>query len=46
MYKLAAKVGIWPGTLGQMVNERIPLPVGMAKKIEEAIEAYIAEDTK
>jgi hypothetical protein len=37
IYKLAAAVGVYPGRLGQMLNERIPLPSAVAERVAAAI---------
>ena len=37
IYKLAAEVGVYPGRLGMMLNERIPLPSTVAERIVDAL---------
>jgi plasmid maintenance system antidote protein VapI len=37
LYRLAATVGVHPGRLGQMLNERLPLPLDVAERINEAL---------
>ena len=40
IYQLAAQVGVYPGRLGQMLNERIPMPEDVAERMAQAIEAW------
>jgi len=37
IYELAAEVGVWPGRLGQMLNERVPMPQSVAHALERAL---------
>lgn len=36
-YVLAARVGVHPGRLGQMLNERLPMPPGVAERVAAAL---------
>ncbi len=38
LYKLAADVGIHPGRLGRILNERLPLPPRVAEKIMQVLD--------
>ena len=38
LYRLAADVGVWPGRLGQMLNERIPMPAEVAERLTTALD--------
>jgi hypothetical protein len=38
-YRVASRVGIHPARLGQMLNERIPMPPQVAEHISVAIQA-------
>ncbi|MDO8475016.1 MAG: hypothetical protein Q7W02_02270 [Candidatus Rokubacteria bacterium] len=37
-YELAAEVGINPGRLGEMLNERVPMPPAVTLRIVEVLE--------
>ncbi len=39
IYVLAAEIGVYPGRLGQMLNERLPMPDEIADRLEEALRA-------
>ncbi len=36
-YQLAAKVGVHPGRLGQMLNGKLPLPTELAERLSEVL---------
>jgi plasmid maintenance system antidote protein VapI len=36
-YQLAAKVGVHPGRLGQMLNGKLPLPAELAERLSEVL---------
>jgi plasmid maintenance system antidote protein VapI len=36
-YELAAKVGVHPGRLGQMLNGKQPLPTELAERLSEVL---------
>src|SRR6266849_6098866 len=38
LYKLASDVGVHPGRLGQILNERLPLPEGLGERILRAVD--------
>jgi hypothetical protein len=40
LYRLAATVGVHPGRLGQMLNERLPLPLDIAERVCEALDRH------
>jgi plasmid maintenance system antidote protein VapI len=37
VYTLAAQIGLHPGRLGQMLNERLPMPVDVAARVGAAL---------
>lgn len=37
VYALAARVSIHPGRLGQMLNEKLPMPDSVAERIVKAL---------
>lgn len=37
IYKLAAAVDVYPGRLGQMLNEHIPMPESVVQKLSDAL---------
>jgi hypothetical protein len=37
LYRLAATIGVHPGRLGQMLNERLPMPADVVARIREAL---------
>ena len=39
LYELAAEIGMHPGRLGAMLNERMPLRPEMAERVAEALRA-------
>ena len=44
LYEIAADVGLHPGRLGSMLNERLPMPAEIAERITEAIGRAQHED--
>lgn len=40
LYVLAAEVGIYPGRLGQMLNERVAMPDAVARKLSVALDKF------
>jgi plasmid maintenance system antidote protein VapI len=37
VYQLAAQIGLHPGRLGQMLNERLPMPPDVAERLMDAL---------
>lgn len=42
-YELAAEVGLNPQRLGEMLNEKVPMPDELARRVAEVIERTKAE---
>ena len=37
LYQLAGQIGVHPGRLGQMLNERLPMTDDVAARVEQAL---------
>ncbi len=45
LYKLAADVGLYPGRLGRMLNEREPMPSAVADRLALALAKWDGKNT-
>jgi plasmid maintenance system antidote protein VapI len=39
LYQLASQIGVHPGRLGQMLNERISMPSDVADRVAQALKS-------
>ena len=40
IYVLAAEIGVYPGRLGRMLNERMPMPAAITEKLSRALDCH------